>query len=291
MTYLNFEELKTTKDNLINYVKSLNIDLSINSKSKRRLGCFIQKTTTYRTNKIKISANLTDKRFIEVLSHEFAHFVHNIMINKTRENEDNLNFVFNIDKENLEIANLINRELIEVTYYVDKNSTFENLNKQKEDIKNKIKSLELSIKAKYPHFLKSKPFKEFNKYIKNSDARFLLKYDNIKLITPFLRREKFFSIKNLDVDFKEMPIEFRNYLRLRSLSKKQTNISKRINNLKKYYYSPNELFARFIEGLIIDKNLIQTIANTSFERFYNLLESGYYPYLKLMQYFEYLKKD
>lgn len=279
MTYLNFEELKTTKDNLINYVKSLNIDLSINSKSKRRLGCFIQKTTTYRTNKIKISANLTDKRFIEVLSHEFAHFVHNIMINKTRENEDNLNFVFNIDKENLEIANLINRELIEVTYYVDKNSTFENLNKQKEDIKNKIKSLELSIKAKYPHFLKSKPFKEFNKYIKNSDARFLLKYDNIKLITPFLRREKFFSIKNLDVDFKEMPIEFRNYLRLRSLSKKQTNISKRINNLKKYYYSPNELFARFIEGLIIDKNLIQTIANTSFERFYNLLESGYYPYL------------
>lgn len=279
MTYLNFEELKTTKDNLINYVKSLNIDLSINSKSKRRLGCFIQKTTTYRTNKIKISANLTDKRFIEVLSHEFAHFVHNIMINKTRENEDNLNFVFNIDKENLEIANLINRELIEVTYYVDKNSTFENLNKQKEDIKNKIKSLELSIKAKYPHFLKSKPFKEFNKYIKNSDARFLLKYDNIKLITPFLRREKFFSIKNLDVDFKEMPIEFRNYLRLRSLSKKQTNISKRINSLKKYYYSPNELFARFIEGLIIDKNLIQTIANTSFERFYNLLESGYYPYL------------
>lgn len=279
MTYLNFEELKTTKDNLINYVKSLNIDLSINSKSKRRLGCFIQKTTTYRTNKIKISANLTDKRFIEVLSHEFAHFVHNIMINKTRENEDNLNFVFNIDKENLEIANLINRELIEVTYYVDKNSTFENLNKQKEDIKNKIKSLELSIKAKYPHFLKSKPFKEFNKYIKNSDARFLLKYDNIKLITPFLRREKFFSIKNLDVDFKEMPIEFRNYLRLRALSKKQTNISKRINSLKKYYYSPNELFARFIEGLIIDKNLIQTIANTSFERFYNLLESGYYPYL------------
>ena len=279
MTYLNFEELKTTKDNLINYVKSLNIYLSINSKSKRRLGCFIQKTTTYRTNKIKISANLTDKRFIEVLSHEFAHFVHNIMINKTRENEDNLNFVFNIDKENLEIANLINRELIEVTYYVDKNSTFENLNKQKEDIKNKIKSLELSIKAKYPHFLKSKPFKEFNKYIKNSDARFLLKYDNIKLITPFLRREKFFSIKNLDVDFKEMPIEFRNYLRLRSLSKKQTNISKRINSLKKYYYSPNELFARFIEGLIIDKNLIQTIANTSFERFYNLLESGYYPYL------------
>ena len=287
MTYLNFEELKITKDNLVKYVKSLNIDLSINSKSKRRLGCFIQKTTTYKTNMIKISANLTDKRFIEVLSHEFAHFVHNIMINKTRENEDNLNCVFNIDKKNIEIANIISKELIEVTYYVDKNSAFENLNKQKEEIKNKIKSLELSIKKKYPYFLKSKPFKEFNKYIKKSDARFLLKYDNIKLITPFLRREKFFSIKNLDVDFKDMPEEFRNYLRLKSLSKKQANITKKINNLKKYYYSSNELFARFIEGIIIDKNLIQTIACTAYERFYNLLESGYYPYLK--EYLSFIK--
>ena len=48
MAYLNFEELKTTKNNLIKYVKSLNIDLSINSKSKHRLGCFIQKTTTHK---------------------------------------------------------------------------------------------------------------------------------------------------------------------------------------------------------------------------------------------------
>lgn len=287
MAYLNFEELKTTKNNLIKYVKSLNIDLSINSKSKHRLGCFIQKTTTHKKNMIKISTNLTDKRFVEVLSHEFAHFVHNIMIFKTLANEDNLNYVFNIDKENFELINTINKELREVTYYVDKNSTFENLNKQKEEIKKQIKFLEQSIKDKYPYFLKSKPFKEFNKYIKKSEARFLLKYDNIKLITPFLRREKFFSIKNLDVDFKDMPEEFRNYIRLKSLSKKQTNITKKVNTLKKYYYNPSELFARFIEGIIIDKNLIQTIANTSFERFYNLLENGYYPYLK--EYLNFIK--
>lgn len=279
MTYLNYEELKIIKDNLIKYVKSINIDLTLNSKSKRHLGCYIQKTTSYKTNIIKISSNLLDKRFIEVLSHEFAHFVHNIMINTLNDNDDNLNFLFNINKENSNLLNIIKKELINVTYYVDKNSAFENLNKSKNELKNQIKILELSIKKKYPYFLKSKPFNEFNKYIKKSEARFLLKYDNVKIITPFLRREKFFSINNIDNDFKDMPIEFRNYLRLKSLTKKQTNLTKKINNLKKYYYSPNELFARFIEGIIIDKNLIKNIANTTYNRFYYLLENGYYPYL------------
>lgn len=287
MTYLNFEELKTIKDNLIKYVKSINIDVLANSKSKRRLGCFIQKTTTYQKNIIKISSNLTDKRFIEVLTHEFAHFIHNIMINRIEDNNDNLNIVFNIDKNNIDLVKIINKELINVTYYVDKNSSFENLNKEKDEIKIKIKTLEAKIKEKYPSFLKSKPFYEFNKYIKKSEARFLLKYDNVKLITPFLRREKSLSINNIDKDFKDMPIEFRNYIRLKSLIKKQKNITKKINNLKKYYYSSNELFARFIEGIIIDKNLIKTVANTTYNQFYYLLENGYYPYLN--EYLSFLK--
>ena len=279
MTYLNFEELKKIKDRLIEFVRSLNIDLILTSKSKRCLGCYIQKTNSYKTNIIKISANLLDKKFIEVLSHEFAHFVHNIMINTTKNNNDNLSFLFNIDMENFDLINIVNKELINVTYYIDKNSTFENLNKEKDKVKNKIKILEFSIKEKYPYFLKSRPFYEFNKYIKKSEARFLLKYDNVRLITPFLKCEKKLSINNIDNDFKDMPIEFRNYLRLKSLTKKQTNITKKINNLKKYYYNPNELFARFIEGIIIDNNLIKNIANTTYNQFYYLLKNGYYPYL------------
>ena len=112
------------------------------------------------------------------------------------------------------------------------------------------------------------------------EAGYLLKYDNIKLITPFLKREKILSINNIDKDFSNIPQEFRNYIKLKSYSRKQTNITNKINKLQKYYYNPNELFARFIEGIIIDKNLITKIANTTYKQFYYLLENNYYPYLK-----------
>lgn len=277
---INFNELKTTKDNLINYIKSLNIDIKTNSKSKRRLGCLIQKTTTYTQNIIQISSQLSNKRFIEVLSHEFAHFIYNIMTVNITSDTAKLSTIFNINDSDENLINIIREELINVTNYVDKNSSFDFLKDKKNKLKKEIKILEETIKLKYPNFIKSKPFYEFNKYIKKSEAGYLLKYDNIKLITPFLKREKILSINNIDKDFSNIPQEFRNYIKLKSYSKKQTNITNKINKLQKYYYNPNELFARFIEGIIIDKNLITKIANTTYKQFYYLLENNYYPYLK-----------
>ena len=237
---INFNELKTTKDNLINYIKSLNIDIKTNSKSKRRLGCLIQKTTTYTQNIIQISSQLSNKRFIEVLSHEFAHFIYNIMTVNITSDTAKLSTIFNINDSDENLINIIREELINVTNYVDKNSSFDFLKDKKNKLKKEIKILEETIKLKYPNFIKSKPFYEFNKYIKKSEAGYLLKYDNIKLITPFLKREKILSINNIDKDFSNIPQEFRNYIKLKSYSRKQTNITNKINKLQKYYYNPNE---------------------------------------------------
>ena len=140
-------------------------------------------------------------------------------------------------------------ELLQVTKFVDTNSHMAKLNEHKEQIKRKIKVFDAQIKKDYPKFMRSKKFKEFNKYIKKSKAKYLLKYDRVKFITPFLRRQEFFSIDNIEMDFPDMPRAFCSYIRLKSAQKKQARISERINRLNKYYSKPAELFARFVEGI------------------------------------------
>ena len=46
--------------------------------------------------------------------------------------------------------------------------------------------------------------KEFDKYIKKSKAKYLLKYDRVKFISPFLRREEVFSIDSLEKDLNSL---------------------------------------------------------------------------------------
>ena len=57
-------------------------------------------------------------------------------------------------------------------------------------------------------------------------------------------------------------------------------ISSRINRLNKYYKRPSELFARFVEGLYIDKNFTEALAPTASNRFFELLDEGHYFELK-----------
>ena len=103
-------------------------------------------------------------------------------------------------------------------------------------------------------------------YIKKSNARYLLKYDRVKLIQGgfFRKTIKLYTIDNLEKDFTDMPKAFAAYIRLKSFQKKQSRISARINKYKKYYERPTELFARLVEGLYVTK------------RFYDLLKCGYY---------------
>ena len=76
-----------------------------------------------------------------------------------------------------------------------------------------------------------------------------------------------------------MPKEFAAYIRLKSMQKRQSRISARINKLQKYYKKPTELFARLVEGLYLSPITIQNLAPQACKRFYELLQAGYYQEL------------
>ena len=125
--------------------------------------------------------------------------------------------------------------------------------------------------------MRSKKFKEFDRYIKKSDARYLLKYDRVQLVSGWLfKKTRIISVENIERDFRDMPCEFCAYIRLKSYQRRQSRISGKINRLKKYYSKPTELFARFIEGLYLYPQQVKITAPLSYKRFYELLNSGYY---------------
>ena len=50
--------------------------------------------------------------------------------------------------------------------------------------------------------------------------------------------------------------------------------------MNKYYNEPTELFARFVEGLFMDKEKINELAPRTFNLFYDLYQENYYTNLK-----------
>lgn len=252
------------KKNLITFIKREGIDLRTNTNARGNLGLF-------RENRIDIHKKLSDEQFIEVLLHEYAHLVHQELENNMARTGGSLKILFDTDD-----IDIIKDELVAVSNLVDENSKLLKFDSKKYAYKIKIKSYENLIKNDYPDFLRSKPFKEFEKYIRKSDARFLLKYDKVKIVTPFLRREKTYSIDTVENDFPKMPKAFALYIRICSLTRKARNIQKRKNKLKKYYEKPSELFARFIQGLFTHGEAIKTIAPITYARFIELVQSNYY---------------
>lgn len=250
---------------LIKYFRSLGIKVSTSTKARGNQGFYIK-------NKIYISKNVAPDRFIPTLLHEFTHYTHSKIEPFMERTGGTLDVIFDDDRPDFYYDELIN-----VTNFVDKSSKFEKLLSHKKIIKGKILGYESIIKNKYPEFLRSKKFKEFDKYIKKSEAKYLLKYDRVKLISKgFTSRTKFYSIDNIERDFPEMSAEFCAYIRLKSCLKKQSRISAKINRMKKYYTKPTELFARFVEGLYLDEDKIKNLAPNTCKRFFELLDTGYY---------------
>ena len=175
----------------------------------------------------------------------------------------------------------------DLNYYVDKSENF-NLHGlldidefiKKNELKEKIKKEEEIIKSEYPNFKRNDKFETFEKFIKNSDARYLLKYDIVKIRHGFFKEEKIISIDSLDSDFPKMQEAFKSYIRLKSFQRKNSKIQKRICQLGKYYKTPLELFARFIEGIVIDIDIVKRFAPKAFEKFKFLYSLDYYPNLK-----------
>lgn len=285
---------------LIKYFKTLGIEVYTNTKARGHQGFFIK-------NRIDISKNTKEDRIIPTLLHEFAHFIHNKLEPEMLKTGGSLSILFKINEELREdkmcrcveawqknyastpprlLPSLLTlqKELLAVTHFVDENSLCLKFKAHKEQVKRKIKALESEIKQDYPKFMRSKKFKEFDKYIKKSKAKYLLKYDRVKFVSPiwglFSKKEEVFSIDNIEYDFPDMPRAFCAYIRLKSAQKKQSRISKRINYLNKYYSKPTELFARFVEGIYINPEKTREIAPLACERFFELLEQSYYFELK-----------
>lgn len=259
--------LNMNEKELIKYVKSLGLEVHTSTKARGHHGFFLK-------NRIDVSKNIPEHRKIPTLIHEFAHYIHSKIEPDMVKTGGTLETLFKSDNPQIE------KELLEVTHFVDDNSLCKRLENHKLLIKQKIKEYEAVIKSDYPKFMRSKRFKEFEKYIKKSDAKYLLKYDRVKLIKGLWNRSsKIYTIDNLEKDFTDMPKAFAAYIRLRSYQKKQTRVSARINKNKKYYSKPTELFARFVEGLYLDEEYIQTLAPTAYKQFKDLLDNGYYKEL------------
>lgn len=253
------------KKELINYFKSLGLTVHTSTKARGHQGFFLK-------DRIDISKNIPENRIIPTLLHEFAHYIHSKIEPDMNRTGGTLVMLFKDDDP------IFMEELIKVTNFVDQNSLCVRLYEHKDRVKSKIKEYENIIKLYYPKFMRSKKFKEFDKYIKKSNARYLLKYDRVKLIQGgfFRKTTKLYTIDNIEKDFTDMPKAFAAYIRLKSFQKKQSRISARINKYKKYYERPTELFARLIEGLYLDKEWTEAIAPNVTEKFYELLKNGYY---------------
>lgn len=262
------EEKKIDKKTLVRFLKSLDIQVNTNTKARGHQGFYFK-------NRIDVSKNLDNERSVEVLVHEFAHYIHSKIEPDIFKTGGSLEKLF--DQKD---CSLIEKELLRVTDFVDKNSRLLTLKRFKSQINTQIKDLQAIIQRDYPDFLRSKKFKEFDKYIKRSNARYLLKYDRVKIISPFLRRQTILSVDNIENDFNDMSKAFVSYIRLTSLQRKQARVSRKINRLNKYYKRPSELFARFVEGFFTSSEKIALIAPITTNRFLELLELGHYFELK-----------
>ena len=266
-----------TKRNLIAFLTSLNIEVRTNTKARGNQGL-------YQKNRIDVSRGLDEERAIEVLVHEFAHHIHYKIDKDFIKNGGSLETLFKTSD-----ITEIKEELINVTKLIDKNSRLQIFLNAKEEVSKTIKSMQNAIQREYPNFQRSKKFNEFEKYIKNTEAKYLVKYDAIRLMQGFFfKKERILTVKNIDNDFPEMPYAFRVYIRLCSLKRKQSKITRRINKLNKYYEKPTELFARYVQGYFSTPETISTIAPITTKKFNELLQSGYYKEMKDL--FEIFKK-
>ena len=246
---------------LIDYIENLGVTVNTKTKARGNKGFL-------RGNRIDVSKKVSDVEVEQVLMHEFAHFVHS-QKDKTLKN---FNIIFNSDSE------IIKNELIKVTNFVDNNSKCLELIEQRTKVAEEIKTLESLIKLEYPDFSRGSKHKKIEQQIKKTKAKYLLKHDRVKVLCWFAY--EYFSVERIEKDFPDLSKNCVNYIKLRSLQRKRARISSKINRLNKYYNNSGELFARFVEGLCKDNEKIKQLAPVTYDRFFQLLNSGYYGNLK-----------
>ena len=243
---------------LIEYCKECGIEVKTSTKARGHQGVFLHNNHDLR--RIDISKNLSPQKAVPVIAHEFTHFFHHSIDSSF----GSLEKIFGVKDE------ILLDELAAVTEFVTGKFTELNVRQELLKIKSQIKEQENIIKLKYPDFKRSIKFTQFERYIKNSAAKYLLKYDNVKVVSPL--NNVIYSIATIRNDFPDMPEEYIAYINLRSLQRRQSRYSRKLRGLKKYYAKPAELFARFIEGLVVDREKVAEIAPEAYSAFIERLE-------------------
>jgi predicted DNA-binding protein YlxM (UPF0122 family) len=103
----------------------------------------------------------------------------------------------------------------------------------------------------------------FEDKINRSKYRYLLKYDNVKVLEGFFIKK--YSISELKGEN-----ELELYLMIKSKQRLLNRINSKITRLNKYYNSPSELFARAFETFVINPDQLKQIS----PRIYMLLKDA-----------------
>lgn len=242
------KEYCKTFNAMVDFLRSLGLTVNTKTKARGHQGFFLK-------NRIDISSSIPYKRKIEVLIHEFTHYIHAKLDPDVCRHHGSLQTLFpDSDIEKIE------EEMLEVTRFVDTNKSYSVLNTHRDEVLKRIKEIDKEIKSKFPDFKRSYPYSKFEKLIKKTDAKYLLKYDKVRVKTMFLGSTKDYYIKTIEEDFPQFDESIINYIKLKSQQRVLKRIAGRISRLNSYYKRPTELFARFVEGLFIDTNRVSEIA-------------------------------
>ncbi len=259
------------KKELVDFLKNLGIDVRLNTKARGNAGFCMG-------SRIDISKNLSDKKAKEVLFHEFAHYVHYKLEPSMVKTHGSLERLFDTQEEI--IIKEIENELFQITLIVFNGQATRRIKALKENLNNKIQNEREIIKKYYPDFQAGEKFKDFERYIRFSSAKYLLKYDKVILKGGWFTMDTTISVKTIEDDFPKMPEAFVSYIRMKSYERHRKRLNARNARINRYLKQPTELFARFFQFYCTDVEGVKLLAPVATQRFEKLLEEGYYPYLK-----------
>lgn len=256
-----------TKTEFVKYLESLGIEVHLDTKARGHSGFCTSR-------RIDISKNLCEERAVEVLLHEFAHYIHYKLEPEIIKTAGTLEKLFNTND-----VKEIESELFQITLIVFDNTPIRKMMTMKESLTAKIKEERNRIKEIYPDFQATKKFNEFEKFIRHSNAKYLLKYDRVLIKGGWFKKDNILSIKTIETDFPQMPKAFISYIKMKSYERRRNRFNARIAKINRYLKQPTELFARFFELFCTDKEAVKNLAPVAYMRFCELKRQGYYPYI------------
>lgn len=245
------------------YLNSLGVTVNI-GKTKARGNRGIFMGGGKQAFRIDIAKDAPQESILQVLIHEFAHYVHYCYDKKM----ESLDF---INKDISSSADLL-EELLNVTVSKIPKSAVVELYGLKEKLRNEIKMLSEDIKVAYPDFKLSSPYRRLEKSLKNP-VKYLLKYDRVRVFY------KVYSIEHIKDDFPYLSPAQAAYIMIKSKQRALGRINSRISKMNRYYNRPAELFARFVELYFLDLEKSRKEAPLFSQVMDNILQNNRIPEL------------